>query len=251
MTVCEQVRADAPGLAGLPRGDPERVAAWAHAAECDGCARALREAETLQAVLGEWQPAPVPMAVLDRVARTIEVELRREARRRSALSSGAAGVVMVGLVALSRRRAGSPIDWIAAAALAAAALALAALAGRRPSFTVAAAAAAALIAALFAGGPGPLEPDVGAECVLWELGSAAVVVGASWIALRGGTTSFTRSTLAAAAAAGALAGAAALQVVCGGHAFGPHLLAFHVGGVLLAAALAGLLWRPRRAVAPA
>jgi hypothetical protein len=48
--------------------------------------------------------------------------------------------------------------------------------------------------------------------------------------------------VAAAAAAGALAADAALQVTCAAHTAVPHLLAFHVGGIVLAAAAAGVLW---------
>jgi hypothetical protein len=70
------------------------------------------------------------------------------------------------------------------------------------------------------------------------------VVGAGWWALRGGTSTLTRSTLAAAAAAGALAGDAALQIACPAREMWPHVFAFHLGGLLLAAAAASLLWRP-------
>jgi hypothetical protein len=249
MTRCERLCADAPGLAALPPDDPERTAAWAHAAGCEGCARALREAEQLQALLGEWHPGPVPAAALERAVRGIADELRRETRRRSVWSAGAAAAFMVGLVALSRHRGGTALDWATAAILGTLALVLAALAGRKPALTVASAAVAALAAALVVGGPGPLEPGLGLDCLVSELASAAVVVGTGWMALRGGTSSLTRSTLAATAAAGALAGDAALQVVCGAHQIAPHLLAFHVGGLLLAAGAATLLWRPRRAVA--
>jgi hypothetical protein len=72
MTECERLRADAPGLAALAPDDPERLAAWAHAASCEGCARALREGERLQTVLGEWSPAPLPAAVFGRAAQGIE-----------------------------------------------------------------------------------------------------------------------------------------------------------------------------------
>ncbi len=62
------------------------------------------------------------------------------------------------------------------------------------------------------------------------------MLAAGWLALRGGTSTLTRRAAAATAAAGALAGDAALQVTCDAHGFGAHLLAFHAGGVLLAAA---------------
>lgn len=245
MTLCERLQADASGLAALPPDDPERVAAWSHAAACPGCARALREAERLQAVLGEWAPGPLPAAALGRAAQAIEAELRREARRRSVWSAGAAVAVAAGLLAVSRHRGGSALDWATAGVLAAAAMGLAALARRMPVVAMGGAAVVAIAAALIAGGPGSVDLGTGVECLVVELASAAAVAGAGWLALRGGTTTLTRSTLAAGAAAGALAGDAALQVTCGAHGFGPHLLAFHAGGVLLAAAAASLLWRPR------
>ncbi len=195
-------------------------------------------------MLGDWHPAPLSAAVLDRAAQAIELELRREARRRSLWSAGAALAFMAALVAVSRQRGGSPLDWATAGVLAVVAMGLAALASRSPLFTVAGAAVSALAAALVVGGPGAIDLRAGVECVFWELAAAAVVVGAGWLALRGGTSTLTRSTLAAAAAAGALAGDAALQICCGAHEIGPHLLAFHAGGVLLAAAAASLLWRP-------
>ncbi len=43
-------------------------------------------------------------------------------------------------------------------------------------------------------------------------------------------------------AAGAVAGVPALQLTCLAHTSLPHLLVFHVGGVLLATAVAGSAW---------
>ena len=246
MTNCERLRADAPGLASLPARDPERLAAFAHAAGCEGCARALREAERLQTLLGELSPSPLSAAAYGRAALAVEAELGREARRRAAWPVVAAAAFMAAMLAMARHPGGSALDWATAGSLGVVALALLALAGRRPWLVVAGAAAAAVVAALVAGHAGPLEPGQGAECLLWELCAAALVVGAGWLALRGGSTTPSRSAAAAAAAAGALAGDAALQVTCAAHGMGPHLLVFHAGGVLLAAALAGLLGRARR-----
>jgi hypothetical protein len=108
---------------------------------------------------------------------------------------------------------------------------------------------AAVIAAVAVGHPGPLAVEVGVRCLATEIASAAMVVGAAWLAIRGGTTSPARSAVAAAAAAGALAGDAALQLTCAARDAIPHLLAFHVGGVLLAVVGASLLWGARRRVA--
>jgi len=245
MTICEQLRADAPGLAALPPDDPQRTAAWEHAAACEGCARALQEAERLQAVLGAWSPDPVSAATLSRAAAAIAAELSAERRRTSAWTAVAAGAFAIGLVAFARHRGGSALDWTTALLLAAVAMMLAALSGRRPWLSLGGVVAVALAGALVEGRPGPLEVGAGLECLLWELVAAAVVALAGWLALRGGTTAPPRSALAAAAAAGALAGDAGLQVTCAAHGVGPHLLAFHVGGVLLAAGLASLVWRPR------
>ncbi|HEY6003472.1 MAG TPA: hypothetical protein VIV57_11410, partial [Anaeromyxobacter sp.] len=83
MTECERIREEAPGLAALPPDDPERAAAWSHAKGCPACTRALREAEGLQALLSECEPPALPQGALERTARAIEAELRREARRRA------------------------------------------------------------------------------------------------------------------------------------------------------------------------
>jgi hypothetical protein len=249
LTDCERVRADAPGLAALPPDDPERVAAWAHAKDCPGCARALEEAERLQALVAAWEPPPLPAGALERASHAIVAELRREARRRTMASIAAVCASLAAFVGLARDRSRSVEDWVWAAVLGALAVALAAAARRRALLVITAAVMAAVTAAVAAGGPGPLAVDVGLHCLAAEIASAAVVVGAAWLALRGGTTSPARSAVAAAAAAGALAGDAALQVTCAARDAIPHLLAFHVGGVLLAVVGASLVWRARRRAA--
>jgi hypothetical protein len=249
MTECERLRADAPGLAALPEADPERRAAWVHAGGCEGCARALREAERLQELLGGLHPEPLSALLLARASAAIDRELRRETRRRSTWTAGVAAALMALLLGLSQHRTGTGLDWVLLGCLAAAALVLAGLASRRPLPVVAAASAAAVAAALIGGGPGPLEAGIGFHCLLSELVTAGLVVTAGWLALRGGTSMLSRRVAAATAAAGSLAGEAVLQVTCGFHGFGAHLLVFHAGGVLLAAAGAALLWRPRQRTA--
>lgn len=243
MTAGEHVRADAPGLAALRPDDPARVAARAHASGCAECARALREAERLQALLARWEAAPMRPEALARASRAIAAELRREARRRALGAIAAVCAAVLVFVALARSRSAATEDWARAGLLAGLAIALAAAATRRPLLVAGVAVLAALAAGLAAGGT-PLAGAPGAHCLGTELASAALVIAAVWLALRGGSTSPARWTIGAAAAAGALAGDAALQLTCGAQAELPHLLAFHVGGVLLAAG-AGLLWRPR------
>jgi hypothetical protein len=246
---CEHLRADAAGLAALPPGDPERVAARAHASGCAGCARALREAERLQELVAACELPPLPAGALERATEAIVAELRREARLRATASIAAVCASMVALVGLTWGGARTAEDCAWAAILGALAVALAAVARRRSFLVVAAAVLAATIAAVAAGQPGPLAPWIGLHCLGAELASAAMVVGAAWLAIRGGTTTLARSAVAAAAAAGALAGDAALQVTCAAQGAIPHLLAFHVGGVLLAVLGASALWGARRRLA--
>ena len=249
MTECERLRAAAPGLAALRPDAPERVAAWAHASGCPGCAGALREGERLQALVGAWEPPPLSTGALERASSAILVELRREARRRVIASIAAVCVALALLVGLMRSRSSSAEDWAWAAVLGAIAIALAAAARRWAPLVSGAAVLAAVTAAVAVGHSGPLAVGVGVHCLAIELASAAMVAGAAWLALRGGTTSPARSAVAAAAAAGALAGDAALQVACAARDSIPHLLAFHVGGVLLAVVGASLLWGVGRRVA--
>lgn len=244
MTPCDRIRAEAPGLVSLPTGDPDRVEAVSHASGCAGCARALREAERLQALLAAVEPEPLPAGAFERASTEIRTQLRREARLRLVGAIAGACATFAIFVGFARARSSAPGDWALAAVLAALAAVLAAAAGRRPPIALALSLAAALCGIAISGARGPLAPSLGVECVTTELLSAAVVVGAVWVALRSRTAS--RLALAATAAAGALAGDAALQVTCAAHTALPHLLAFHAGGVVLAAAMAYLVWRPPR-----
>lgn len=245
MTALEHLGDEAAGIAALGPDDPQRLAAEAHAHGCPECARALVEGERVQALLAEAEPASLPDAAPGRAYEQIRGDLRREARRRRVGAVAAVCAAVLVLVGFARTRSGSGVDRAVAAVLWATAVVLAAGASRRPGLVVAGSVLAALAVGVISGGPGPLVASLGLHCVLSELGSAALVVGAVWLAVRGGDTSQARSSMAAAAAAGALAGDAALQVTCAAHGSMPHLLAFHAGGVLLAAACAGLLWRRR------
>jgi hypothetical protein len=246
LTECDRVRADAAGLAALPPGDPDGAAARAHARGCVACAVALGEAERLHAVVGGWKPPPPSAGAFERASRSILAELRREARRRAVGSIAAVVASVAIVVGFARSRSASARDWWLAALLLAVAVAVAAIARRTPSLATGGAVAIAVAAAIASGRPGPLDPALGVECLATELAAAAAVIGAVWLALRGGTTSPAPWAVAAAAAAGALAGDAALQVTCAAHDAAPHVMAFHVGGVVVAAAAASLLWRSGR-----
>jgi hypothetical protein len=235
---CEALRRDAAGLAALPPGDPEREAASAHARGCPGCAAALREGERLVALLDALPPEPAPSAAaLRRAAAPVLAELPS---RRAGFALPAAAVLTAAVIALSARgHSREPADWIAAAVLALAAGGSAALI-HRGWIIAALAGAASLAAALLLGAPGALDLSEGLRCAATELAAAALPLVAALALARHGGVAPGPAPLAAAAASGALAGQAALEVAChAGHA-SPHLLAFHVGAVLAAAAIGAI-----------
>ena len=114
MTPCDRIRADAPGLMSLRRDDPERIAALSHASSCVECARALREAERLQSLLDAVEPEPLPAGALERAAREIRAQLRREARRRLVGSVAGVGASAAVFVGFARARSPSLADWASA-----------------------------------------------------------------------------------------------------------------------------------------
>jgi hypothetical protein len=147
VTRCDRIRNDAAGLAALPAGDPEREEAWAHARECQACARALDEAERLQAMVAAM-PAP-PRGGADALAgasRAIVSELRREARWRMLASAIAVCAAFVLSLGLARHRSPFARDWALALALAVGGMAAAVgAASRRWALLIVGAAAAAAL----------------------------------------------------------------------------------------------------------
>ncbi len=164
----------------------------------------------------------------------------REGRTRTAGSALAALAAFGLLVGFASNRSPSAEDWAIALALAATALALAALSSRFSLGVVVAAVSLAFGAALAGGGDGPLALSAGIHCLGAEIASAAAVAGTTWFALRPEPPARARHVLAAAAAAGAVAADAGLQITCDAHGSLPHLLVFHVGGVVAAATAAML-----------
>jgi hypothetical protein len=263
LTDCDRIRADAAGVAALPAGDAEREEAWAHARGCPACARLLDEAERLQAAIGAAVSSapttdatgPVIAALRGRGApaargpgraeAVIVSELRREARWRTLASVVAVCAAFVVVVALTGHRSTSIHDWASAfaLALAACAAALGAASRRWAIGAVIAAPVAALGLALATGAAGRLRPSLGVECLATELACSVAVVAGAWLVLRRGTSSLGTRAVVAGAAAGALGGAAALQLTCPEQTSLPHVLAFHVLGVAGAAVGAGAIGR--------
>lgn len=234
MSACEELRANAAGVASLPEGDPEREAYLQHARTCSGCMAAFREGEKLFAALGQSRlPGPSARA-LRQASAPILADLRPVRWPLGAVTALVAFAVPV-LFARHRDWEG----WIAASIVLLLAAALGASAGLLRAGAWVGLAASAGFAIAAGGIPGfsaaewGLAARLGLDCLGLELLGGAIAFAAVVRLGRGRGVS-----LASAAAAGALAAQAALHLTCGAHAQAPHLWVFHVGGVAVAA-LAG------------
>ena len=262
----EEVQRNAGGLAALPESDPERLAALAHARGCTGCARALRQGALLQQLLGRAQlPAPSPEA-LRRASASILAELasaRPAVARpwRAPALAGAITLVAFPLLALigAHPRAWSFLGESVVVALIAAGCAALAI-GPRRKLAVPLALFASIAVLFINAAPAPFAALQGWSCSMVELVGALLPLGAvAFLALRGrdswaqlGGTSVKLAArgaegsallYAGVAAAGALAGQAALGLTCPDRASFGHVAVFHVGAVLLAALLGAALSR--------
>ena len=254
MTNCDQLRLRALALAALPPGDPELDAAEAHVRSCPGCAQALREGTRLLKLIdAELRSSPPPEAALQRARDAVLAEMDREDRARPAphwraqLIFAASVLLAFGtLSAVSRHRAMDPESWIVAgsAAVLAALLAGVSNAGLSVALGVN---AAALALILVAGAGTGMSALVGIKCVAIELFAATWPFAAAALSRGMAARPSAAGPAAALAAAGALAGQASLHLTCpAAHAL-PHLLVFHLGGVVLASLAGALVLRARPA----
>jgi hypothetical protein len=125
------------------------------------------------------------------------------------------------------------VSWAVAAA------ALASLAADRPRSAVGGAVIASLaLVAVAWGSDTGLYAALGIKCAVLELVAACIPFGVAVAAARRAGAPIEPWRASALAAAGAMAGHAALHLSCKVPHEGPHLLLFHFGGVLLAAVLA-------------
>jgi hypothetical protein len=236
VTECEELRPKAAGIASLPESDPERQVYLAHARSCAGCMQALREGEKLMAALGR-STLPAPSA---RALRRASAPVLRELRPASSWGLRAASAVAAAAVPVLFARHHDWEGWGAALTVLALATVLSATAGLWKAGAWVGLAASAGFALAAGGVPGfpragaGFAPGIGVDCFGLELLGGAL---AALVALR----SVSRGSLAAAAAAGALAAQAALHICCSAHGQAPHLWLFHVGGVAVAAALGWVL----------
>lgn len=236
MTRREHFADVAAGIAALAPDDPERIAALEHARGCARCAESLREGEALVHVVDAAPPpAPSPEAMRRMLLRISGAMSAPTVR----VAPAAAVVVLSWAVAvlLARSRVHEPEAWMESAAILVLCLGLATLSRGRGLLVVGAALGASVCIAALTGTTGGLALAHGAKCTLIELVAAALPWGALGYSVVRSRAATSASTFAAMAAAGALAGQAALLLTCPERMHTPHLLVTHTGGVLLAALL--------------
>jgi len=189
---------------------------------------------------------PATLAMLE----ALESQKRRadlpEASRARGPSSTKHARVMVAIalcsiagVALARQTAPWGMPWILAGVLTVLACALVPLTRSKGLLVAAAAAGAAALPTLLMQQSASMWM-MQVPCVVHEVATAAVAVAALfiWHQDRG---SRSPSSAAGVAALGALAGDASLHVACPSASSFAHVLVFHVGGIVVAAVIAGLV----------
>ncbi len=253
MISCHEIQERAAYLASLPEADSERMLAVEHARGCSACAQALTEGERVIAMIDQLpQPPPPSRWALQRASEGILRELEGKSLLPSPVRTGAPkrfGVAVpifagwAAAVLLAKHRALDRSSWLWSLALLS--TALSGLAGIM-RFDAAVSAAAIGISAAFSGligSDGMLSPALGVKCVLIELFAASLPLATSAFLVATGRAANAPWRLPASAALGALAGQAGLHLTCPARTASPHLLAFHTGGVFLAAMLGLLISR--------
>jgi hypothetical protein len=256
MLTCKQTSELATDRAEGALDENARIAFDEHLRGCEGCTAYVRQLDMTRQALGRLPEPEISPALNDALLAGFDAwaAARDGSPARATApgwrfspwaSAGTIGMVVL-LLAFARHRSQAPGDWAIGAVLAVAALAVASVAGRFAMGVVVAAVAAALAAAVAGGSVGSLDLTGGEECLVVVLASAGLVSGAAWLGVRGSSPVGVRTALAMGGLAGALAADAALQLICHGHGALPHLLAFHVGGVVLVAAAAVAVLRVAR-----
>jgi hypothetical protein len=220
-----------------------------HLATCPDCRTWVGQLGLTAKLAGTLRPPELTPGTRAALLAQFDAWATRGAGEAAAPARGAAGragglrweaffvlsAVVAALVGLGRHPSHAWADRLTALALAAVAIGLAAAARRLTLRFATAAVSAALVAAAIRGEAGPLDVPEGVQCLLAEAAGALAVVGLMWLASRRRRAA---TSVGPWAAAGALAGDAALQITCAAHASLAHAVVFHVGGVLAVVAVA-------------
>ena len=197
----------------------------------------------------ELQPPPLSAAAFRRTRDAVLAQMERErpaGRWRTLIFAGSALLSFAALSAVAREPATNLTSWFAAGAAALLATVLASASSAGLLLAVGACAASAGLVLLSAAGTGQ-APSLGIKCLAIELFAATWPFGAAALSRGAVRRPSAPGAAAALAAAGALAGQASLLLTCPARHATPHLLAFHLGGVVLASAAGALIFRARPA----
>lgn len=248
MSLCEEVQAQAAGLAALPDYDLERRAAFEHATRCFPCGRALRESARMMEMLERAVLPPPSSQALQRAAAPILAELDASVRNVPARADRSwswamilPAVVAGGAIALWLTGKGAVVPGRSYPL--ALGLAMVAILGAAISRQVGAAAIGGMLfvsaaTSLLTATGSSLQ--VGFACLSMELAVAAIPIGTTVVLARARGIVGPPGYYMMAAAAGALAGQAVLELRCPASSLF-HMLGFHTGGVLVAIGIAGLI----------
>jgi hypothetical protein len=231
-------------LAALAQDDPERRLAEEHARSCGGCREALDEGRRLMTLLREAMPAAPPAPELvERAAVAISRESAAERRAGRLVWWGAGAAVLfawVGQLAYGKKILHDPGSVTVSLAVLAVALVGAMFARDQRRLVVGALLVTSGLFAIVMGAVSAIEPRFGVECTACEVIAAGIPLLAVVLLARYRRVVLDRGAVMAVAAAGALASQAAQLLTCPVPRANPHLLVFHLGGVVLAVLLSAL-----------
>lgn len=262
MSAVEEEMEFAVGWASLAEDDSGRVAAYGRAQQNPAFQTLLNEGERLMRLLAAYTVPPPAEAVLRRIEALLVAEMNSERVRSSYGSTAKVAVarpsqgwlgqgwlvlaiplsVALGWLAvllLSSKPVLSSPRLVGSLAMAIVATSAALGVFRWRALVALGVSALGLGAALIAGENGGLGPaSAAAHCLASSLAAAALPLATATVLTLKGKLRLQSGNwvFAGIGAAGALAGAAALEITCATRVMG-HLLAFHAGGILLAALL--------------
>jgi hypothetical protein len=241
MTEGRHISEDAAGVAALDPSDPARLDAEAHARACPPCARSLEQADRMFVLLDKLPAAAEPPAASLRAASRLVLGRLATMAVPTRLLVVLLPSLWVILVVMAKHRATGVEPWVQSGLLVAASLISVSLLRVLGVVSAGLALGASVLATAPGWGPGALEVRHGVACLLTELGVAAAATAlTAWVVVRR-RSRYPAPAFVGTAVAGALTGQAALQLSCPSGTAGLHLLAFHIGGVVLAALMARLV----------
>jgi hypothetical protein len=249
MSLCEEVQAQAAGLAALPDYDPERRTAFEHATRCFPCDRALRESARMMEILGRGVLTPPSPEVLQRTAAPILADLDASVRNAPARAGYKwswamilPAVVAGGAIAMWMSGEGVVLgrSYLLALGLVAVAVLGAAVSHRVGAAALGGMLFVSLGSSILTGTETSLQ--IGFTCLSMELAVAAIPIVTTVVLAKARGIVGPPGYYMMAGAAGALAGQAVLELRCPASSMF-HMLAFHSGGVLVAIGIAGLIAR--------